>query len=400
LEMTDFDTIENLLQELKEGRMIILTDDENRENEGDLIMAGEKVTAADVNFMIKHGRGLVCVPLSSERRKKLKLGPMVENNREAFRTAFTVAVDAREGITTGISAQDRARTIRILAGPDSSSDDIVAPGHVFPLEAKEGGVLVRAGHTEAAVDLMRLARLQPAAVICEIINDDGTMARLPQLQQFRRKHGLKMGTIADLIRFRRCREKLIEEVVSTFLPTPWGEFELKLFRSSVSGRPQLALIKGDVDGKKNVLVRVHSKCLTGDVFKSNRCDCGQQLELALERISKEESGVILYMDQEGRGIGLESKLKAYALQDGGLDTVQANEELGFAPDLREYGIGAQILRELGLSSIRLMTNNPCKVVGLRGYGLTIAEIVPLKVPPNKHNWRYLQTKKEKMGHNL
>ena len=396
----DFDSIENLIEELGAGRMIILTDDENRENEGDLIMAGEKVDPQAINFMIKHGRGLVCVPLSSERRKKFKLGPMVKNNREAFQTAFMVSVDAREGITTGISAQDRARTIKILADPASSSDDIVTPGHVFPLEAKDGGVLVRAGHTEAAVDLMRLADLQPAAVICEIINDDGTMARLPQLQRFRRKHGLKMGTIADLIRFCRSREKLIQEVVSTFLPTPWGEFHLKLFRSTVDGRPQLALIRGEVAGKKNVLVRVHSKCLTGDVFKSNRCDCGQQLELALKQISAEGCGVILYMDQEGRGIGLESKLKAYALQDKGLDTVQANEELGFAPDLREYGIGAQILRELGLSSIRLLTNNPCKVVGLTGYGLTISEIVPLRVPPTKHNWRYLQTKKEKLGHRL
>ncbi len=399
--MQGFDSTTALVEDLKAGKMIILADDENRENEGDLVMAAGKVTPEAINFMISRGRGLVCVPMTPERLTALGLEPMVRNNRDTFGTAFTVSVDAREGISTGISPADRARTISILADPSSRREDIVSPGHVFPLEARPGGVLVRAGHTEAAVDYMRMAGLEPAGVICEIINDDGSMARLPELKKFASKHGLKMGTIADLIRERRSREKLVRETVNAALPTAYGDFTLKLFSSSVDNhRPHLALVMGEVAGQDDVLVRVHSKCLTGDIFHSARCDCGDQLEFALKKIAAEGRGVLLYMDQEGRAIGLESKLQAYALQDRGLDTVEANEELGFEADLREYGIGAEILRELGLSTIRLMTNNPRKIVGLNGYGLSITGIVPVKIPPGKHNCRYLQTKKEKMGHHL
>ena len=399
--MSTFNRVEELLADLRAGKMIILTDDENRENEGDLVMAAEKVTPEAINFMISRGRGLVCVPMTPERLSALGLEPMVKKNRDTFGTAFTVSVDASRGITTGISPADRARTIRILSEPASGPGDIVTPGHVFPLESRPGGVLVRAGHTEASVDLMRLSGLVPAGVICEIINDDGTMARLPELEEFRERHGLKMGTIAELIQARRSREKLVRETATVSLPTVYGDFTLKMFTSTIeNGGPHLALIMGEIAGRENVLVRVHSKCLTGDVFGSRRCDCGEQLEFALKKISKEGRGVVLYMDQEGRGIGLESKLQAYALQDHGLDTVEANEQLGFDADLREYGIGAEILRELGLSSIRLMTNNPRKIFGLSGYGLSISEIVPIKIPANKHNVRYLRTKKEKMGHDL
>ncbi|MCX6349684.1 MAG: bifunctional 3,4-dihydroxy-2-butanone-4-phosphate synthase/GTP cyclohydrolase II [Candidatus Aureabacteria bacterium] len=398
--MTGIDSTEDLVRDLKAGKTIILVDDGSRENEGDLVVAGEKATARAVNFMIKRGRGLVCVPMASEAVARLRLFPMVRENREAFQTAFTVSVDAREGISTGISARDRARTIRILADPASGSDDIVAPGHVFPLEARDGGVLVRAGHTEAAVDLMRLAGLPPVAVICEIINDNGTMARAPQLLRFKREHRLRLGAIADLIEFRRKKETLVQEVAATEIPTPWGTFRSRLFKSLVDGSVHLALIRGEVAGRPDVLVRVHSACLTGDVFKSLRCDCGFQLEQALKLIAREGRGVILYLAQEGRGIGLESKIRAYGLQDRGLDTVEANAALGFAPDLREYGIGAQVLRQLGLSSIRLLTNNPRKVVGLKGYGLRISEIIPLRVPPTEHSRRYLETKKKKMGHKL
>ena len=399
--MGKFDSIPDLVEELKAGRMIILADDENRENEGDLVMAAEKVTPEAINFMISKGRGLVCVPMTPERLTALGLEPMVRNNRDSYGTAFTVSVDAAAEITTGISAADRARTISILADPARGPEDIVSPGHVFPLEARPGGVLVRAGHTEASVDLTRMAGLEPAGVICEIINDDGSMARLPQLEGFAREHGLKLGTVADLIQERRSREKLVQQTVTARMPTAYGDFTLKLFTSSVDNhRPHLALVMGEVAGKEDVLVRVHSKCLTGDIFRSARCDCGDQLQFALKRIAEEGRGVVLYMDQEGRGIGLESKLQAYALQDRGLDTVEANEELGFEADLREYGIGAEILRELGLTSIRLMTNNPRKIVGLEGYGLSITGIVPVKIPPGQYNSHYLQTKKEKMGHRL
>ena len=398
--MTGIDSTEDLVRDLKAGKTVILVDDGSRENEGDLVVAGEKATARAVNFMIKRGRGLVCVPMASEAVARLRLFPMVRENREAFQTAFTVSVDAREGISTGISARDRARTIRILADPASGADDIVAPGHVFPLEARDGGVLVRAGHTEAAVDLMRLAGLPPVAVICEIINDNGTMARAPQLLRFKREHRLRLGAIADLIEFRRKKETLVQEVAATEIPTPWGTFRSRLFKSLVDGSVHLALIRGEVAGRPDVLVRVHSACLTGDVFKSLRCDCGFQLEQALKLIAREGRGVILYLAQEGRGIGLESKIRAYGLQDRGLDTVEANAALGFDPDLREYGIGAQILRQLGLSSIRLLTNNPRKVVGLKGYGLRISEIIPLRVPPTEHSRKYLETKKRKLGHRL
>ncbi len=398
--MNDIDSIASLLGDLKAGKMVVLIDDGARENEGDLVMAAEKASASAVNFMITRGRGLVCVPLAAEAVARFRLSPMVRENREAFQTAFTVSVDAAQGVSTGISPRDRSRTIRVLADPASGPDDIVTPGHVFPLAARSGGVLVRAGHTEAAVDLMRLSGLQPAAVICEIINDNGTMARLPQLLRFKRSHRLRLGTIADLIRYRRQTETLVEEVAATDLPTPFGMFRARAFKSLVDGSVHLALVRGEVAGAGDVLVRVHSSCLTGDVFRSYRCDCGFQLEEAMRRIAREGRGVVLYLAQEGRGIGLEAKIRAYGLQDRGLDTVEANAALGFPPDLREYGIGAQILRQLGLVSIRLLTNNPRKVVGLKGYGLRLAGIIPLRVPPTEHSRRYLETKRRKLGHKL
>lgn len=398
--MNDIDSIASLLGDLKAGKMVVLIDDGARENEGDLVMAAEKASASAVNFMITRGRGLVCVPLAAEAVARFRLSPMVRENREAFQTAFTVSVDAAQGVSTGISPRDRSRTIRVLADSASGPDDIVTPGHVFPLAARSGGVLVRAGHTEAAVDLMSLSGLQPAAVICEIINDNGTMARLPQLLRFKRSHRLRLGTIADLIRYRRQTETLVEEVAATDLPTPFGMFRARAFKSIVDGSVHLALVRGEVAGAGDVLVRVHSSCLTGDVFHSYRCDCGFQLEEAMRRIAREGRGVVLYLAQEGRGIGLEAKIRAYGLQDRGLDTVEANAALGFPPDLREYGIGAQILRQLGLVSIRLLTNNPRKVVGLQGYGLRLAGIIPLRVPPTEHSRRYLETKKRKLGHRL
>lgn len=380
--------------------MVIIVDDEDRENEGDLVMAAEKVTSADVNFMAKYGRGLICVPTTGERLSHLGISEMVARNRESFRTDFQVSVDASDGITTGISAADRAATIRRLANPAALPSDLVQPGHIFPLRAKPGGVLQRSGHTEAAVDLARLAGLQPAAVICEIMNDDGTMARLPELREFARHHGLKMGSIESLIHHRRVSEKLVDHEESVRMPTEFGEFNLHLYHSRIDGTHHLALVKGDVRGAQNVLVRVHSECLTGDVFGSRRCDCGPQLHAAMKQIEEEGGGVVLYMRQEGRGIGLANKIRAYKLQENGYDTVDANLKLGFPMDLRDYGVGAQILCDLGLKTIRLLTNNPKKVVGLMGYGLEIVEQLPIRVMSNPENEQYLVTKKLRLGHAL
>lgn len=395
-----FDTIESVLADLRKGRLVIVVDDADRENEGDLVMAAQYVTPAAVNFMAKHGRGLICVPTTSERLQQLGIERMVKQNREVFRTDFQVSVDAARGITSGISAVDRARTIGVMASPTAVPDDLVQPGHVFPLRAKSGGVLQRAGHTEAAVDLAVLAGARPIGVICEIMNDDGTMARLPALLKFARKHKLRICTIADLIKHRRTREKLVERVETVKMPTDLGNFDLHLYRSKLDGQHHLALVRGDVAGKPNVLVRVHSECLTGDVFGSRRCDCGPQLHQAMRQVAEAGRGVIVYMRQEGRGIGLAPKIKAYKLQEAGLDTVEANLKLGYGMDLREYGLGAQILVDLGLKTIRLLTNNPKKVVGLQGYGLKIVEQVPIRVKPNPHNERYLNTKREKLGHLL
>ena len=380
--------------------MVIVVDDADRENEGDLVMAAQHVTPAAINFMAKHGRGLICVPTTSERLQQLGIERMVRENREVFRTDFQVSVDAARGITSGISAADRAKTIAIMASPTAVPNDLVQPGHVFPLRAKSGGVLQRAGHTEAAVDLVTLAGARPIGVICEIMNDDGTMARLPALQKFAKKHKLKICTIADLIEHRRTREKLVECVEVIKMPTDYGEFELHLYRSRIDGQHHLALVRGNVSGKKNILVRVHSECLTGDVFGSRRCDCGPQLHQAMKQVADAGRGVVLYMRQEGRGIGLAPKIKAYKLQEQGLDTVEANLKLGYGMDLREYGLGAQILCDLGLKTIRLLTNNPKKVVGLGGYGLKIVEQVPIRVKSNPHNEKYLKTKRTKMGHLL
>jgi 3,4-dihydroxy 2-butanone 4-phosphate synthase/GTP cyclohydrolase II len=395
-----FDSIESVIADIRRGRMVILVDDADRENEGDVIMAAEFVTPQAINFMAKHGRGLICVPTTTERLKQLGIEEMVKQNRDSFKTDFQVSVDAAKGISTGISAADRARTIAIMASPTAVPNDLVQPGHVFPLRAKPGGVLQRAGHTEAAVDLAVLAGCRPITVICEIMNDDGTMARLPQLRKFAGKHRLKIATIADLIEYRRTREKLVERVETIKMPTDYGDFDLHLYRSRVDGQHHMALVRGDVAGKAGVLVRVHSECLTGDVFGSRRCDCGPQLHQAMKQISDAGRGVLVYMRQEGRGIGLPAKIKAYKLQEEGFDTVQANEKLGFPMDLREYGLGAQILADLGLKKIRLLTNNPRKLVGLAGYGLEILEQVPIRVHPNPHNARYLETKRKKMGHLL
>ncbi len=377
-----------------------MVDDADRENEGDLLMAGEKVKPADINFMAKHGRGLICVPATSDRLMQLGIDRMVVQNRESFRTDFQVSVDAAAGITTGISAADRARTIRVMADPIAVPADLVQPGHIFPLRAKPGGVLQRAGHTEAAVDLARLAGCRPIGVICEIMDEDGTMMRLPRLRRFARRHGLKICSIEDLIHHRRTREKLVERVESVRLPTPYGEFQLVLYRAQTDDKHHLALVFGEVEGQQDVLVRVHSECLTGDVFGSLRCDCGPQLQQAMQQIAEAGRGVLVYMRQEGRGIGLAPKIRAYKLQEKGLDTVEANLELGYGMDLREYGIGAQILVDLGLRTIRLMTNNPKKIVGLEGYGLEIVDQVPILIRPNRHNRRYLRTKREKLGHLL
>jgi 3,4-dihydroxy 2-butanone 4-phosphate synthase/GTP cyclohydrolase II len=395
-----FDSIESVIADIRKGKMVIVVDDADRENEGDLIMAAQYVTPAAINFMAKHGRGLICVPTTSERLQQLGIERMVKQNREVFRTDFQVSVDAARGIGSGISAADRAKTIAVMASPTAVPDDLVQPGHVFPLRAKPGGVLQRAGHTEAAVDLVTLAGSRPIGVICEIMNDDGTMARLPALMKFAQKHRLKLCTIADLIEYRRTREKLVERIETIKMPTDYGDFDLALYRSKIDGQHHLALIRGDVAGKKNVLVRVHSECLTGDVFGSRRCDCGPQLQQAMRQVAESGRGVIVYMRQEGRGIGLAPKIKAYKLQEQGYDTVEANQKLGYGMDLREYGLGAQILSDLGLKTIRLLTNNPKKLVGLAGYGLQVVEQVPIRVKPNPHNAKYLKTKQQKMGHLL
>lgn len=395
----EFNTIEEAIEEIRQGRMIVVVDDEDRENEGDLLMAAEKVSPEAINFMVKYARGLVCVPMTSERLSSLNLDQMVAHNTDPKGTAFTVSVDS-DTSTTGISAFERAETVKVLADPNSKPENLHQPGHIFPLRAREGGVLVRAGHTEGAVDLARLAGLEPAGVICEIMNDDGTMARVPDLMKFVEKHGLKIITIEDLIRYRRKTEMLVERVQTIHLPTDYGDFQAAGYRSLLDGQEHLALIKGKVDDGEPVLVRVHSECLTGDVFHSRRCDCGDQLSAAMDEIEAEGRGVLLYMRQEGRGIGLLNKLKAYKLQEEGKDTVEANLALGFPPDLRDYGVGAQILADLGIKKVRLITNNPRKIVGLEGYGLEVVERVPLEMPLKKENTRYMATKKTKMGHYL
>src|SRR5450755_3535582 len=393
-----FDRIESVVADIRRGKMVIVVDDARRENEGDIIFAAEKATTKNLSFMVRYTSGVVCVPMTGDDLDRLELPLMTQQNMERMRTAYTISVDAARGVTTGISAADRARTIQLLANPKTQPDDLVRPGHVFPLRYREGGVLRRAGHTEAAVDLARLAGARPIGVICEVVNDDGTMARLPALQKFAKKHKLKICTIADLIEFRRTREKLVEQVEVMKMPTDYGDFDLHLYRSKIDGQHHLALVRGEIAGQKNVLVRVHSECLTGDVFGSRRCDCGPQLHQAMRQVAEARRGVILYMRQEGRGIGLAPKIQAYKLQEQGLDTVEANLKLGYGMDLREYGLGAQILVDLGLKTIRLLTNNPKKVVGLKGYGLKIVEQVPIRVKANPHNERYLKTKREKLGH--
>jgi 3,4-dihydroxy 2-butanone 4-phosphate synthase / GTP cyclohydrolase II len=395
-----FASIPEALEEIKAGRMVVVCDDEDRENEGDLTLAAQFATPAAINFMAKEGRGLICLALTPDRCDELGLDLMAAKNESPFETAFTISIEARDGVTTGISAADRARTVQVAIDPNSSPRDLVQPGHMFPLKAKRGGVLERTGQTEAAVDLARLAGLIPAGVICEVMTDDGTMARVPDLERYCARHGLKMITVADLIAYRRRHDRLVERVVTTSLPTGFGEFTVFGYRSLVDDKHHVAMVKGEVDGAEDVLVRVHSECLTGDVFHSLRCDCGEQLESALAMIEREGQGVLLYLAQEGRGIGLLNKLRAYSLQDSGLDTVDANLELGLPVDLRDYGIGAQILVDLGLSSIRILTNNPKKIRGLEGYGLSVTAQVPIEHAPNPHNERYLRAKRDRLGHTL
>jgi len=398
---TPFDPIEAVLDAIRAGELVVVTDDADRENEGDLVLAADKVTPELVNFMATHGRGLICVPVTEERADALGLQRMVSRNRESHRTDFTVSVDAAHGITTGISAHDRSATIAILADPKAQPEQLVQPGHIFPLRAKAGGVLRRAGHTEAAVDLARMAGLNPTGVLCEILSADGTMARLPELMEFKERHQLKMCSIADLIAYRRTKEKLVEREQIIQLPTDYGDFELHVYRSTVDGEHHLALVKGRPENADAPLVRVHSECLTGDVFGSRRCDCGSQLQQAMQMIEAEGCGIVLYMrSHEGRGIGLPAKIHAYKLQESGLDTVEANLRLGFPAELREYGVGAQILVDLGIRKMRFLTNNPKKVIGLEGYGLEIVERIPISSAPNPHNEKYLDTKRSKMGHLL
>ena len=395
-----FATIEEAIDDIRQGKLVVVVDAADRENEGDLTIAAQFATPEAINFMATHGRGLVCLCLTEERCDELGLRPMTDNNETPYETAFTIAIEAREGVTTGISAADRAHTIQVAIDPTKGPGDLVQPGHVFPLRARPGGVLQRSGQTEAAVDLARLAGLNPAGVVCEIMNEDGTMARVPDLVPYCEQHGLKLVTVEDLIEYRRRHEKLVERMTSVRLPTAYGEFTAVAFREVLTGKNHVALVKGEVDGREDVLVRVHSECLTGDVFHSLRCDCGEQLELALRRIAAEERGVLLYMSQEGRGIGLLAKLKAYELQENGLDTVEANIQLGFPPDAREYGIGSQILSDLGLTTIRILTNNPRKITGIEGFGLKVVEQVPIEVPPNLENRLYLEAKRDKLGHRL
>jgi 3,4-dihydroxy 2-butanone 4-phosphate synthase / GTP cyclohydrolase II len=397
---TPFATIEDALEDVRQGKFVVVVDAADRENEGDLTIAAQFATPEAVNFMATHGRGLICLCLTDERCDELGLEQMTHHNETPFGTAFTVSIEAREGVSTGISAHDRARTIQVAIDPSKGPGDLVQPGHVFPLRASPGGVLQRAGQTEAAVDLARLAGLNSAGVVCEVMKDDGTMARVPDLVEYCAHHGLKMITVEDLIEYRRRTEKLVERMTSVRLPTAYGDFTAIAFREKLTGKHHVALVKGDVEGEENVLVRVHSECLTGDVFHSLRCDCGEQLEQALARIGSEERGVLLYMAQEGRGIGLLNKLKAYELQENGRDTVEANLELGFPADMREYGIGNQILADLGLTTIRILTNNPKKITGIEGFGLSVAEQLPIEVSPNEENRRYLETKRTKLGHRL
>ena len=395
---SSFDSIKDAINDISNGKMIIVVDDEDRENEGDLLMAAHFVTEEAINFMIKHGKGLVCVPVTDTILNRLNIGQMVQKNTESHQTAFSISIDAHEkhGVSTGISAADRAKTIRVLIDPESSEDDLVTPGHIFPLRAREMGVLRRAGHTEAAVDLARLAGLSPAGVICEIINEDGSMARVPDLEVFAKEHQLKMITIKDLIKYRLEYESFVTEVEEVDMPTDYGHFKLHCFKDELNNKYHYALVMGEITEK--MLLRVHSECVTGDVFGSQRCDCGPQLHTAMKLIAENGSGMVLYMSQEGRGIGIANKLKAYKLQEQGLDTVEANNALGFSADLRDYGVGAQMLRKLGVKRLDLITNNPRKIVGLEGYGIKVESQVPIKIEPGKYNQKYLSTKKEKLGH--